>query len=788
MKILVLLTSLIFFCGIASATTVTGQVKDPTGLLYRSCQGSASFAGQNATPGAGPYLLGGVSVFQTVVPIFCDSFARFTVSMADNNLVTPTPSQWRFSLCSATGAYPGPPICFNALITITGTSQDVSAALQAAAAPLPPYTVTLETNGVLNGSQSLLNLKNGSNVTIVDDGFGGVTIGSSGSGGGGGGGLPDPGNNGLVGRIALNTTTAVQNVAIGSTLVSQGAGTLPAYQIKPIYDTCDWMTCDGVTDASTGLHNLVNAIGSKNATIRWIGSTNASDSCLVSTFLTAANITNDFSGGGSFKLISSVTPPGGATFVNRASVECGAGAICSLPALSVTLGNTLVVLEAPYPGFTFRTTQVQDTCGNFYIHVFQSLVNQPRNQGMWVASNASAGSCIITATANGSLTTHMMEVRQYSGMGPVVSLDNSASNNGTGVTMSSGSVNTIAGSLVIGFGGQPFTAETCTLGAGYANLGQSATGAMCSEDILSSAGGSTSATMGLSANPSPGTWVFSLVALKPGTPTAFILGGIFNPDMHQIAFNADGASGHGVVDLTGGFNYLKVMPEWWGASPNATAAINTPALQAAIYAAYGCGPNFCRTNASGASIYNRELHLSGPYNINDELIWQHVNGFIVTGEGRLSSGITQTVANKRIVAGDGISYGRFSDLTFASSASQDTSHPLVDLDWTGSLTVDLHPQFIDFQHVGFNGNTLAAVGLQIAKSGGTAQGSNINCWDCNFLSFSTAAARVGTTISYATNGLDNSFIQGDIQGSPLYGIAVYGGNVNIRDMTFENGF
>jgi hypothetical protein len=43
-------------------------------------------------------------------------------------------------------------------------------------------SLTLQTNGVANGSQALLNLKQGTNVTIVDDGVGGVTISSTASG------------------------------------------------------------------------------------------------------------------------------------------------------------------------------------------------------------------------------------------------------------------------------------------------------------------------------------------------------------------------------------------------------------------------------------------------------------------------------------------------------------------------------------------------------------------------------------------------------------------------------
>lgn len=44
---------------------------------------------------------------------------------------------------------------------------------------------TLETNGALNGLQSLLNLKAGTNVGLSDDGIGGITISSTGGGGGG---------------------------------------------------------------------------------------------------------------------------------------------------------------------------------------------------------------------------------------------------------------------------------------------------------------------------------------------------------------------------------------------------------------------------------------------------------------------------------------------------------------------------------------------------------------------------------------------------------------------------
>lgn len=123
----------------AQHTTVTAQVIDSNGAIYVNCSGSASFVGLNTTPGAGPYLLGG-SVFQTVVPLQCDSSGNLTLSLADNALISPSPSQWRFTICAPSGLSSGgvpPPICFNVVSTITGTAEDITTILTAAAPLLP---------------------------------------------------------------------------------------------------------------------------------------------------------------------------------------------------------------------------------------------------------------------------------------------------------------------------------------------------------------------------------------------------------------------------------------------------------------------------------------------------------------------------------------------------------------------------------------------------------------------------------------------------------------------------
>jgi hypothetical protein len=263
-----------------------------------------------------------------------------------------------------------------------------------------------------------------------------------------------------------------------------------------------------------------------------------------------------------------------------------------------------------------------------------------------------------------------------------------------------------------------------------------------------------------------------------------VLGPII-PRLQQIFFNA--LPGEGTIDFTGGTALERVYPEWWGASPKASASINTPAIQSAIWGAFGCGPVACRTNGSGLNQYNRELHFTGMYNINAELRWYHILSFLVTGEGKLNSGINQTATDARIIDGQSVAYGTFSNLQFSAKAPQDANHPLIDIDYEGSQGNDIRPQFVTFEDVGWSGDSIAAVGLLLAKSGGGAQGSNVVCYNCFGKGFSQAVWQIGTSRRYAQNALDNGWYGGDIQNAPQFGIAVYGGNVIVKDATFEDG-
>lgn len=120
-------------------TVVTATVRDPNNALYVNAPYNVSFV-DPGTSGLLPLLNG--SVFQqTYSGISTDANGHLTILLPDNVLIGSTSgelnTQWRFSICSAFNLYPGPPYCFTATLTITGNTQDISAALKAASVPLP---------------------------------------------------------------------------------------------------------------------------------------------------------------------------------------------------------------------------------------------------------------------------------------------------------------------------------------------------------------------------------------------------------------------------------------------------------------------------------------------------------------------------------------------------------------------------------------------------------------------------------------------------------------------------
>lgn len=117
-------------------TLVTALVRDPAGNPYVNALVEASFLSNiPAGTGSGPPLASG-SVFQTFAVSETDSFGNLSMSLTDLAAITPAGGSWNFNVLNNART-----IGFGLnSFAITGTTVDISAALQAASAPLNPAT------------------------------------------------------------------------------------------------------------------------------------------------------------------------------------------------------------------------------------------------------------------------------------------------------------------------------------------------------------------------------------------------------------------------------------------------------------------------------------------------------------------------------------------------------------------------------------------------------------------------------------------------------------------------
>ena len=125
-------------------TLVTARILDPNGNVYANAQVEASFI-SNIPPGSGtgPPLASG-SVFQTFSVSETDSFGNLSMSLTDLATITPSGGSWNFNVLNS-----GRTIGFSLNTTaITGVTVDISAALQAVAAPLNSQTGNISPTSV----------------------------------------------------------------------------------------------------------------------------------------------------------------------------------------------------------------------------------------------------------------------------------------------------------------------------------------------------------------------------------------------------------------------------------------------------------------------------------------------------------------------------------------------------------------------------------------------------------------------------------------------------------------
>jgi hypothetical protein len=763
----------------AQFTTVTGTVIDPHSVPY---------ALGTITPlliipsGAGSPTLNGNQYTPPIQPVGLDKNGSFSFNLADNNVLLPAGTKWNFTVCSAAGtvqpAIGTGPQCFMLLspITITGTTQSISTQLNAVALAL---TVPI----------------------------------------GGGGGVCPGGSANQVQYNGGTNCAGISNVAAGSVLASKGTGTVPSMQTKPYYDVRDFGCAqDGVTDDTVCVTSVLNTIGSNLGTVLFTGPT------ALESITFPPNVTLQFQQQGALQPISSTTPIGGAGFVDHSTDGSTPGtsnvnvltSSCSVTLKNTTAGNSILTMENHFfTGANIAFGAVTDTQGGHYTQLAQQGFNFSSVNSGWARSNITGGTITVTIpyvnsigsptnVANGCIAW------EISGMGPVVAAEaNTTCTENAGspsTTMSCTSITTTAGSLVIGWGGQSYLNQaSCTPAAGFTQPAGSAgfisggsqpsTGYgfnLCATYKLVSPGGAQTPAQTITADPLNVPlnkyWSYAAASVVPSSSVINIQGPIWAA-AEQIFKNA--LPGQGTIDFTGNTLLPEVYAEWWGAAYTASPTVNAPALQAGLTAAFGSN----RVNGSQANVYNRKFELLGLYNINGTLNANHMNGFVWECQQRFACGFNETGTNTSILTTTtGGTYGVFKDILFTTSASQDHAHPLVKLDYTGVGGVDLINQFIDFQRVVFNGNKLAAIGLQGAKSGGGAQWSNIYHYDNIFPNFTEAAYMIGdgsncVPTTLATNALAINIFGGDFQGNNAYAIEWFGaGAIKVDGTSFEDGF
>ena len=139
-----------------SQTAVTATITDPNGIAYAGGTVKAQLV-----PAGGPapcVVIGGncVAIPGTAGPAPLDSTGKFVVNLYPNGSITPSGTSWLFTVCINPGVLPPwgtGQQCFNVTETISGSSQNITADMDAAAPAL-----IVGTNS--SGSTSIFNVKN----------------------------------------------------------------------------------------------------------------------------------------------------------------------------------------------------------------------------------------------------------------------------------------------------------------------------------------------------------------------------------------------------------------------------------------------------------------------------------------------------------------------------------------------------------------------------------------------------------------------------------------------------
>lgn len=233
--------------------------------------------------------------------------------------------------------------------------------------------ITLETDGVANGDQALLNLIGGTNVTLTDDGFGGITIDATGGGGGTPGGSTTQlqyNNAGAFGGISGATTNGTvvtltspvfatsangSYLTASEILITDGSKNIVSAPVATYPSLTELTYLKGVTSS------IQTQLGAKVGALGAIGSTpNANGATLTGSTLNLEPADATFGGvvsAGTQTFAGAKTFASSATF-NAGLTIIGAGAFSSVSSGMQLVGSTTLVYTS---GVSVGTTATLTT-------------------------------------------------------------------------------------------------------------------------------------------------------------------------------------------------------------------------------------------------------------------------------------------------------------------------------------------------------------------------------------------------------------------------------------------
>lgn len=157
----------------AQQTLVTGTITDPNGLPWAGGSIQATLSLPVGVSGA---TLNGVQIGGTTQRTALDGNGSFTMQLPDNAIVQPPGTQWTFNVSISPGVLPPigfGPVSFSATLTITGASQNVSAALSAASPPLSrPVGGAPAFSAITSGTNTAAAMLVGSGASLAPTGSG----------------------------------------------------------------------------------------------------------------------------------------------------------------------------------------------------------------------------------------------------------------------------------------------------------------------------------------------------------------------------------------------------------------------------------------------------------------------------------------------------------------------------------------------------------------------------------------------------------------------------------------